>query len=107
MKKIFIALFTLSLLTSCGNDAIILPKSVGNFGQVLVVVDNSKWQGNIGHEIRQTFGKLQVGLPQPEKTLSTSQIPPRGFNWSQRVVRKMKPDRFRDGFLGDHPLFRP
>ena len=89
MKRLFIALFALSLLTSCGNDAIVLPKSIGNFGQVLVVVDNSKWQGNIGNEIRQTFGKLQVGLPQPEKTLSTSQIPPRGFNSMFKPTRNV------------------
>ena len=80
MKRICIALLTLSILTSCGNDQLILPNSIGNFGKVLVVVDNSKWQGDIGNEIRKTFGKLQVGLPQPEKTLSTSQIASRNFN---------------------------
>lgn len=89
MKRLFIALFTISLLTSCGNDEIILPKSVGNFGKVLVVIDNSKWQGDLGKEIRQTFGKLQVGLPQPEKTLSTSQVAPRGFSSMFKTTRNV------------------
>lgn len=89
MKRIFIALFTLSLLTSCGDDTIVLPNSTGSFAKVLVVTDNSKWQGDIGNEIRQTFGKLQVGLPQPEKVLSTAHVAPKGFTSLLRATRSV------------------
>ena len=89
MKRIFIALCTVLLMTSCGNDELILPISKGSFGKVLVVVDNSKWQGDIGNEIRQTFGKLQVGLPQPEKTLSVAHVAPNGFTSMLKSTRNV------------------
>lgn len=79
MKRIFIALCAVIMLGSCGNDQLILPASKGSFGKVLVVVDNSKWQGDIGDELRERFGKLQVGLPQPEKTMSLAHVAPDGF----------------------------
>lgn len=89
MKRILIALLTLSLLTSCGDDQIILPKSIGSFGKVLVVTENSKWQGDIGNEIRQTFGRIQVGLPQPERLISTGQVPPKGFTSMLKSTRNV------------------
>ena len=54
----FSPLISVLLLTSCGNDQLILPQSVGSFGKILVVTDNSKWQGDLGKEIRKTFGRL-------------------------------------------------
>jgi len=89
MKRILVAFLTLTLLTSCGDDKIILPGSTGSFAKVLVVIDNSKWQGDIGKEIRQTFGKLQVGLPQPEKLISTAQVAPHGFTSMLRATRSV------------------
>ena len=67
MNRVFSLLISVLLLTSCGNDQLILPQSVGSFGKILVVTDNSKWQGDLGKEIRKTFGRLQAELPQPEK----------------------------------------
>ena len=89
MKRIFIALCAVLLMTSCGNDELILPVSKGSFGKVLVVTDNSKWQGEIGNEIRQSFGKLQVGLPQPEKTLSVAHVAPHGFTSMLKSTRNI------------------
>jgi hypothetical protein len=89
MKQIFIAVLSIILFTSCGNDKVILPTAVGSFGKVLVVVDNSKWEGDIGNEIRTSFGKLQVGLPQPEKTLSVAQVAPKGFRSMLKTTRNI------------------
>lgn len=89
MRRIFIAILSVLLFASCGNDKVILPTSVGSFGQVLVVTDNSKWEGDIGNEIRTSFGKLQVGLPQPEKTLSVAQVAPKGFNSMLKTTRNV------------------
>ena len=40
---------------------------------------NSNWLGEVGDEIRNSFGELIVGLPQPEATTTLSQITPNGF----------------------------
>lgn len=89
MKRIFIALCSVLIMSACGNDQLILPVSKGSFGKVLVVVDNSKWQGNIGDELRQRFGKLQVGLPQPEKTMSLAHVAPQGFTSMLKSTRNI------------------
>ena len=89
MNRILSAFFAILLFTSCNDTELILPTSVGAFGKVLVVTDNSNWQGDIGNEIRQSFGKLQVGLPQPEKTLSVSQISSHGFSSMMKSSRNI------------------
>lgn len=89
MNRILTAFFAILLFTSCNDTELILPTSVGVFGKVLVVTDNSNWQGDIGNEIRQSFGKLQVGLPQPEKTLAVSQISTHGFSAMMKTSRNI------------------
>ena len=73
MKKICI-LFTIALfLSSCvGNDKFILRNSIGKINKVMVVAKASDWNGDIGKEIRNSFGELMVGLPQPESLLKAA-----------------------------------
>lgn len=89
MNRVFSLLISVLLLTSCGNDQLILPQSVGSFGKILVVTDNSKWQGDLGKEIRKTFGRLQAELPQPEKLISTAQVAPVGFTSMFKSTRNI------------------
>jgi hypothetical protein len=89
MKRIIVAIFSLILFSSCGSDELVLPDSVSTFGKVLVVTDNSKWQGEIGDQIRKSFGQLQVGLPQPEKLLSTAQVSSYGFSSGLKLARNI------------------
>jgi hypothetical protein len=90
MKKL-IALFAITvLLTSCGgNDKMILRDSIGKINKVLVVTKSSDWEGDIGKNIRNSFGELMVGLPQPETLLSVSQIAPNGFGTMMKVSRNI------------------
>ena len=81
MKKIILVFFATVLLISCvGNDKMILRDSIGKINKVMVVAKISDWTGDVGQEIRNTFGELQVGLPQPEPILSVSQVAPNGFS---------------------------
>ncbi len=89
MKKVLLLLFSVVFLSSCGNDELIMPKSVGAFGKVLVVVKNNMWLGDVGNQIRGSFGEIQLGLPQPEKTLSVSQIGPNNFSSMMRNSRNI------------------
>ena len=78
MKKILSVVMITILLSSCvGNDKMILRQSIGKINKVMVVAKISDWTGDVGQEIRNSFGELQVGLPQPEPILSVSQVAPK------------------------------
>lgn len=90
MKKL-LSLFAIAmLLTSCGgNDKVVLRKSIGKVNKVMVVTKSSDWNGDIGKTIRNSFGELMVGLPQPESLLSVSQVAPNGFGTMMKVSRNI------------------
>ena len=90
MKKIFLLFVITVLLVSCGNnDKVVLRDSIGKINKVLVVTKSSDWEGSLGKEIRNSFGELMVGLPQPESMLSVSQVAPNGFGTMMRVSRNI------------------
>ncbi|PQJ69028.1 MULTISPECIES: DUF4837 family protein [Polaribacter] len=90
MKNIFTLFAIVLLLTSCGgNEKITLRSSVGKVNKVMVVTKASDWNGDIGKEIRNSFGELMVGLPQPESLLSVSQVAPNGFGNMMKVGRNI------------------
>ena len=90
MKKIVSICVLTFLLTSCsGNDKVILRNSVGKVNKVMVVTKSSDWNGEIGKEIRNSFGELMVGLPQPEPILTVSQVAPNGFGTMMKVGRNI------------------
>lgn len=90
MKKITLVVFAATLLVSCvGNDKMILRDSIGKINKVMVVAKISDWTGDVGKEIRNTFGELQVGLPQPEPILSVSQVAPGGFSSMMKASRNI------------------
>ncbi|MFY9242496.1 MAG: DUF4837 family protein [Polaribacter sp.] len=90
MKKILSIAFLTLLLVSCvGNDKMILRDSIGKINKVMVVAKISDWTGDVGQEIRNSFGELQVGLPQPEPILSLSQVAPEGFSSMMKASRNV------------------
>lgn len=90
MKKILSIIMIAILLSSCvGNDKKILRQSIGKINKVMVVAKISDWTGDVGQEIRNSFGELQVGLPQPESILSVSQVAPNGFSSMMKGSRNI------------------
>ena len=90
MKKIYSLIVVTFLLFSCGgNDKFVLRSSVGKVNKVMVVTDINSWNGDLGKEIRNSFGELVVGLPQPEPILAVSQIAPNGFGKMMKVSRNI------------------
>ncbi|OIP46461.1 MAG: DUF4837 domain-containing protein [Flavobacteriaceae bacterium CG2_30_31_66] len=55
----------------------------------MVVAKVSDWTGDIGQEIRTSFGELMVGLPQPEPILTLSQVAPSGFSAMMKAHRNL------------------
>ena len=90
MKKIYFFFAIGLFLFSCvGNDTSVLRSSIGKINKVMVVTKASNWNGDIGKEIKNSFGKLMVGLPQPEALLNTSQVTPNGFGNMMKVARNI------------------
>lgn len=90
MKKISSILFITFLLTACvGKDKAILRESIGKINKVMVVAKVSDWTGDVGQEIRNSFGELMVGLPQPEPILDISQVAPAGFSSMMKASRNI------------------
>ena len=90
MKKLFSICIVAILLASCtGTDKFVLRNSLGKINKVMVVTNASDWNGDLGTEIRNSFGEIMVGLPQPEPILSVSQITPNGFNSMMKVARNI------------------
>ncbi|PQB08292.1 DUF4837 domain-containing protein [Polaribacter filamentus] len=90
MKKIFSILVITILLSSCvGNDKVILKESIGKLNKVMVVAKISDWTGDVGKEVRNSFGELIVGLPQPEPILDVSQVAPSGFSSMMKASRNI------------------
>ncbi|WP_439131186.1 DUF4837 family protein [Polaribacter sp.] len=90
MKKILSIISITFLLISCvGNDKMILRESIGKINKVMVVAKISDWTGDVGKEIRNNFGELQVGLPQSEAILSVSQVAPNGFSSMMKSSRNI------------------
>ena len=71
------------------DNTVVLPRSVGAFNKVTVVAKGSLWAGDVGNQIRNSFGELMVGLPQPEKTLSFGHVAPNGFTSMMRSNRNV------------------
>lgn len=79
-----------TLIAACtGNDKFVLRNSIGKVNKVMVVTKASDWNGDLGNEIRNSFGELVVGLPQPEPLLKVSQIAPNGFSSMMKISRNV------------------
>jgi hypothetical protein len=90
MKNLISIFITAVLLTSCiGTDKFVLRGSLGKVNKVMVVTKVSDWNGDIGAAIRNSFGEMVVGLPQPEPVLSVSQIAPNGFRTMMKISRNI------------------
>jgi hypothetical protein len=90
MKKVFSIFILTLLIASCtGNDKFVMRTSIGKINKVMVVTKASDWTGKVGTEIRNAFGELMVGLPQPEPIFSVSQVAPNGFGSMMKVGRNI------------------
>ena len=88
MRKLILLFFISTLITACGGkDSFVQKQSVGKINRVMVVTKSSNWLGEVGNEIGNYFGKVVVGLPQPEPTMTLSQVAPNGFGTMMKATR--------------------
>ncbi|PKP09410.1 MAG: DUF4837 domain-containing protein [Bacteroidetes bacterium HGW-Bacteroidetes-3] len=91
MKKTVLFLALISLLISCdtGSDKKTLRAANGRMNNLLIVMKNSEWQGEIGDELRKIIAEPVLGLPQPEAQFEVTQVPPESFGSMFKASRSI------------------
>ncbi len=81
MKKLFLFAIAILVLSACGSKdgKLTLRQSTGSMNHVLIVMNNSEWQGKAGDALREIVAAPVLGLPQEENQFSIHQVPPHTF----------------------------
>lgn len=91
MKRIIavFAIFAL-MLTSCGErKKALLPSVSGKAGEVIVVIDKSEWNGEVGQFIRDNMASDCPFLPQREPLYTLADVIPTAFTQLFKVHRNL------------------
>ncbi|WP_111707141.1 DUF4837 family protein [Lutibacter citreus] len=92
MKKLSVILVTIVFFISCGdnsNNKKVYKEANGRINNLLVVMKNSEWQGELGDVLRKIIAEPVVGLPQPESQFEVTQVPPDSFGSMFRATRSV------------------
>jgi hypothetical protein len=82
---IFLFLLSAALMISCGENSIggdgssNKPKARGAIGEILVVIDSTKWQGPVGDAIKEVFQEDVAGIMRPENLFTIRRVDPRSI----------------------------
>ncbi len=90
MTKRLVHLIALCLLLSCKDNnqkTTYKSASSGNINSLLVVIDNTLWNGRVGDALRETLGGEIYGLPQIEPQFDLRQVPTAVFSDFVRLNR--------------------
>ena len=80
MKKLFVFAFIIATFASCtNNNKAVLRQSTGSMNGLLIVMNNSEWQGKAGDVLRDIIASPVLGLPQEENQFTVHQVPPKTF----------------------------
>ena len=91
MKKTGTLLVVILMLFSCdtGKQQRILMDSNGRINNLLIVMKNSEWQGEVGDELRKIIAEPVLGLPQPEAQFEVTQVPLENFGSMFKASRSV------------------
>ena len=75
-----ILLFTLFACQECWEkDVSTLPSMTGGLNELVIVLDEHLWQGDVGDSLRATLGAEVQGIPWQESIFDLVQIPPKTY----------------------------
>ena len=80
-KNIILLFVVASLLFACGgNNANLWPNSTGKPGEMILIIDDNKWESPVGDSLKEVFRREVYGLPQSEPMFDIIQIPNKAFS---------------------------
>lgn len=101
---LLISISFLILLTSCTEEqqrqAGVMPSSSGSHDEILVVMNDSTWEGALGDSIRKYFRASYMVLPQPEPIFGVKQT---SYDKFKDLFRKFRNVLFVGVLDRDHP----
>jgi hypothetical protein len=90
ITRYLLYLFVFSAIFYCKPDErSILPKISGSAGEVLLIIDNQKWESTVGEKFNEVLTQVQPALPQPEPVFKLIHTSPAGFTNIFRVHRNI------------------
>ena len=81
--KIFIILIAVLFLFGCDSltdNTALKPNCSGKVGELVLVINNNKWESQVGDTIKSVLAQYQKALPQDEPMFSIAQIPFEAFS---------------------------
>ncbi|HET7361338.1 MAG TPA: DUF4837 family protein [Salinimicrobium sp.] len=96
MRKALFLLVTLFVFLSCEDNpksSKVVSDSSGRINNLVVVLENELWKGEIGEAIRKNLAAAVPGLPQEEPLFDINQMPPEafeGFVQNTRIFLQVK-----------------
>ncbi|MEI6865289.1 DUF4837 family protein [Flavicella sp.] len=92
MKNLLLLLSIVLLFTSCeskkGQKRIFLDSN-GRMNHLLIVMDNSRWSGEVGAKLKEIIMTPVLGMPQQENQFGVSQIPEISFGKMFKASRNI------------------
>ncbi len=80
-NTIYVMLFLAAVLQSCGgSDYDLWPDATGKPSEMLLIVDDNKWDSSVGDSLKAVFREGVFGLPQPEPTFDIIHINNKAFS---------------------------
>ncbi|MBL6446913.1 DUF4837 family protein [Fulvivirga sp. 29W222] len=94
MRSTFSLIILIVICWSCGNSSGrknkgLLPPASGKAGEIIVVMDSSKWKGKVGEQVRKTFKAEVGGLPREESMFKLNYVDPRNLNDILKSVKNL------------------
>lgn len=92
MKNIFLALSLVVLFTACESkkeEKRVFLDSNGRMNHVLIVMDNSKWNGEVGNKLKDIIMTPVLGMPQQENQFDVSHVAESSFGKMFKASRNV------------------
>jgi len=81
-QNILFCIIALLSLFSCSEEQkdILMPNVSGSANEILLILDDTRWEGAMGDTLYEVFGQFMYGLPQEEPIFDIVQISPNTFS---------------------------
>lgn len=92
MKNIFLALSLVVMFTACESkkeEKRVFLDSNGRMNHVLIVMDNSKWNGEVGDKLKDIIMTPVLGMPQQENQFDVSHVAESSFGKMFKASRNV------------------